>query len=50
MNEKNIYVGGVNIKELFKGDMGIKQAYVGETLIYERPGGFFYLELNTTNN
>lgn len=34
-------------KEIFVGDMGIKEAYLGDKLVYTRPGAHFYLELST---
>lgn len=50
MTNENIKIGDISIAELFQGNMGIKQAYIGDTLIYERPGGYFYLALNTIQN
>lgn len=35
---------------LFEGDMGVKRVYLGDELIYERPGGYFYLILDTKND
>lgn len=40
-------VGLKKILELFFGSMGIKSAYVGGENIYERPGGFLYIELTS---
>jgi len=45
--ENTIRVGDSVIPLLFQGDMGIKRVYLGDELIYERPGGFFFLELDT---
>lgn len=42
-----INVGTEQIASLFTGEMGIKTALVGDETIYSRPGGYFYLELNT---
>lgn len=33
------------IDQLRLGDMGVKAAAVGEETVYQRPGGYFYLEL-----
>lgn len=41
-----ITVGEEQLKELLVGEMGIKNAYIGEETIYTRPGGFLYIELN----
>ncbi len=35
------------ILELFIGSMGIKSAHLGGESIYERPGGFLYIELKS---
>lgn len=40
-------VGIKRILELFIGSMGIKSARLGTETIYERPGGFFYIELTS---
>lgn len=42
-----ISVGADAISQLFIKDMGIKTAAIGNEIIYTRPGGYFYLELNT---
>lgn len=39
-------VGLKRILELFIGSMGIKSARLGTETIYERPGGFLYIELS----
>lgn len=38
-------IGIKRILELFIGSMGIKSAHLGAETIYERPGGFLYIEL-----
>lgn len=35
------------VSNLFVGDMGVKEIYVGDIPIYQRQGGYFYLELST---
>lgn len=40
-------VGIKRILELFIGSMGIKSAHLGGETIYERPGGFLYIELKS---
>lgn len=42
-----IYDGQDQIASLMVGDMGIKTVSVGDETIYTRPGGYFYLELDT---
>lgn len=42
-----IYDGQDQIASLMVGDMGIKTVAVGDEIIYTRPGGYFYLELDT---
>lgn len=37
-------LGGNQIPLLFVGEMGIKRGYAGNERIYERGGGYFYLE------
>lgn len=41
-----ITVGEEQLKELFVGEIGIKNACIGDETIYTRPGGFLYIELN----
>lgn len=43
----DIAQGTQPISDMFIGDMGIKTVLVGSESIYERPGGFLYIELNT---
>lgn len=50
MADPVIYVGVDAIQELFVGDMGIKEIYIGDDMIYTRPGGYFYLILDTTES
>ena len=40
-------LGIKRILALFIGSMGIKSAHLGEKPIYERPGGFLYIELKS---
>lgn len=42
-----INIGEEQVKEIFAGEMGIKTVAIGEEVIYTRPGGYFYLELET---
>lgn len=35
------------VAELFCGSIGIKTASVGDTTVYDRPGGYIYLEFYT---
>lgn len=42
-----INVGEEQISSLFVGDMGVKTALIGDETIYQRSGGYFYLELVT---
>lgn len=42
-----INIGEKPIEAMMIGEMGIKNAYLGETKVYERSGGYFYLELTT---
>lgn len=42
-----IYEGADQIASLTIGEMGIKNVAVGDEIIYTRPGGYFYLELDT---
>lgn len=45
-----IYAGTEQVASLMIGEMGIKTACVGDESIYIRPGGYFYLELDTKEN
>lgn len=42
-----IEVGSEQIEAIFSGDMGIKTIAVGDEVIYTRPGGYLYIELET---
>lgn len=42
-----IYIGNTPISQIMIGDMGIKRILIGDTEVYNRPGGYFYLELDT---
>lgn len=42
-----IYEGQDSVASLMVGEMGIKNVAVGDETIYTRPGGYFYLELDT---
>lgn len=42
-----IYEGSDQITSLMIGEMGIKTVYAGDEIVYNRPGGYFYLELDT---
>jgi hypothetical protein len=43
-----IYTGDEPIVSMFVGEMGVKSVLVGDTNIYTRAGGYFYLELEGT--
>lgn len=45
-----VNVGSDQISSLMIGEMGIKNVAVGDETIYTRPGGYFYLELDTKEN
>ncbi len=40
-------INGIIKDNIFVGDMGIKTIAVGSKVIYERPGGYFYLKLTS---
>lgn len=42
-----ISVGDDRIIDVFAGDMGIKEIMIGDEVIYTRPGGYLYIELDT---
>lgn len=44
-----IYDGTDQVTPLI-GEMGIKTVAIGDETIYTRPGGYFYLELDTKEN
>lgn len=43
-----INVGNDQIASLMVGGMGVKTAAIGDTTVYTRTGGYFYLILDTT--
>lgn len=45
-----IYEGAEQIASLMVGTMGVKTVAVGNDVVYQRPGGYFYINLvtNTT--
>lgn len=43
-----LFAGNDKIASLFVGDMGIKRVYIGSELVYERPGSYIYVELDTS--
>lgn len=43
-----VKIGDQDVAELFVGDMGIKHIMIGDTEIYSRPGSYFYIKLDTT--
>ena len=36
---------GSDVILAFQGNMGIKSVYLGDLKLYERPGGFLYIQL-----
>ncbi|MCL2519152.1 MAG: hypothetical protein FWF15_11365 [Oscillospiraceae bacterium] len=40
----------MKLNKFFRGRMGIKRIYLGRKLIYERPGAYFYILLQTNEN
>lgn len=47
MNNETVYVGAREGTSLMVGDMGVKSVFVGSEQIYERSGGYFYINLIT---
>lgn len=45
--ESKIRIGETEINSIMVGDMGIKSVYAGDSRIFERTGGYIYLELST---
>ena len=47
-----VYAGAEQIASLMVGNMGVKTVAVGDDVVYERPGGYFYINLvtNTTTD
>lgn len=42
-----LIIGEQSLAGLFVGEMGVKTACVGEQTLYERAGGYVYLELES---
>lgn len=42
-----IYEGAEQVTSLMVGDMGIKSIFAGQENVYERPGSYFFLILDT---
>lgn len=42
-----VTIGADQAASLMVGEMGVKDAYVGEDPVYTRPGGYFYIILST---
>lgn len=42
-----LIIGEQSPAGLFVGEMGVKTACVGEQTLYERPGGYVFLELES---
>ena len=42
---ETIKIGDGSVTNMMVGDMGVKQIYIGDFPIYERPGSFLFLEL-----
>lgn len=42
-----ISAGDDQIKDVFVGNMGIKEIIIGNEVIHIRPGGYLYIELDT---
>lgn len=47
MTVGKVVVGEKEVTGFYKGSMGIKKIFVGEKEVYNRPGGYVYLELDT---
>ncbi len=45
-----IAVGLEDIVAMLVGEMGIKDAILGDETLYTRQGGYFYIELDTSQN
>lgn len=45
--ENTIRIGETEINSIMVGDMGIKSVYAGDSHIFERTGGYIYLELSS---
>ena len=42
-----ICAGDDSIPAVYVGEMGIKEIYAGDESVYNRPGGYIYVELIT---
>jgi len=40
-----MFISDEDILSLFLSEMGIKEAFIGDTSIYRRDGGYFYIKL-----
>ena len=40
-----MFIGDEDVLSLFLSEMGIKEAFVGDTSIYCRDGSYFYIKL-----
>ena len=45
-----IYAGTETIETLMLGEMGIKTIMAGSENVYERPGAYVYIQLDTKEN
>lgn len=45
-----IKIGDQEAKEFFCGNMGVKEIIIGDTTVYTRPGGYFYIILESEND
>lgn len=41
--------GQDEIVDVFVGNMGIKSVHIGDETVYMRSGGYFYIELDTSD-
>lgn len=47
MNDETVYVGAREVSALMVGNMGIKSVFIGSEQVYERSGGYIYINLIT---
>ena len=47
MNNETVYVGAREVTSLMVGDMGVKSVFIGSEQVYERSGGYIYINLIT---
>lgn len=45
-----MHVGTEPVASLMLGEMGVKNAMLGEAAVYSRPGGYIYIMLDTSNS